>query len=34
MPGDVIVEVDGQPIERFEEVQQIVRFNQGTPWPW
>ena len=30
-PGDVIVEVDGQPIERFEEVQQIVRFNQGTP---
>lgn len=31
LPGDVIVEVDGQPIERFEEVQQIVRFNQGTP---
>jgi len=31
MPGDVIVEVDGQPIERFEEVQQIVRLNQGTP---
>jgi regulator of sigma E protease len=30
-PGDVIVEVDGQPIERFEEVQQIVRSNQGTP---
>jgi regulator of sigma E protease len=30
-PGDVIVDVDGQPIERFEEVQQIVRFNQGTP---
>ena len=30
-PGDVIIEVDGQPIERFEEVQQIVRFNQGTP---
>src|SRR4051794_23251623 len=30
-PDDVIVEVDGQPIERFEEVQQIVRFNQGTP---
>jgi regulator of sigma E protease len=31
LPGDVIVEVDGQVIERFEEVQQIVRFNQGTP---
>ncbi|WP_158045666.1 RIP metalloprotease RseP [Skermanella pratensis] len=31
LPGDVIVEIDGQPIERFEEVQQIVRFNQGTP---
>jgi regulator of sigma E protease len=31
MPGDVIVEVDGQAIERFEEVQQIVRLNQGTP---
>jgi regulator of sigma E protease len=31
LPGDVIVEVDGQAIERFEEVQQIVRFNQGTP---
>ncbi|UEM23895.1 RIP metalloprotease RseP [Skermanella mucosa] len=31
LPGDVIVEIDDQPIERFEEVQQIVRFNQGTP---
>jgi len=31
LPGDVIVEIDGQPIERFEEVQQIVRTNQGTP---
>lgn len=31
LPGDVIVEIDGQPIQRFEEVQQIVRFNQGTP---
>jgi regulator of sigma E protease len=30
LPGDVIVEIDGQAIERFEEVQQIVRFNQGT----
>ncbi|MGE0714081.1 MAG: RIP metalloprotease RseP [Alphaproteobacteria bacterium] len=30
-PGDRIVEVDGSRIERFEEVQQIVRLNQGTP---
>lgn len=30
-PGDVIVEIDGRGIQRFEEVQQIVRLNPGTP---
>lgn len=30
-PGDVIVEMNGRPITRFEEVQQIVRLNQGEP---
>lgn len=30
-PGDVILEVDGHAVDRFEEVQQIVRLNQGTP---
>jgi regulator of sigma E protease len=29
--GDVIVSVDGHPVERFEEVQQLVSGNQGTP---
>jgi regulator of sigma E protease len=29
--GDVITSIDGQPIERFEDVQQIVRLNPGTP---
>jgi regulator of sigma E protease len=30
-PGDVIVSVDGHSVERFEEVQQLVSGNQGTP---
>ncbi|MCC7271270.1 MAG: RIP metalloprotease RseP [Alphaproteobacteria bacterium] len=30
-PGDRIVEIDGRRIDRFEDVQQIVRLNQGTP---
>jgi len=30
-PGDVIVSIDGRPIERFEDVQQIVRLNPGVP---
>jgi regulator of sigma E protease len=30
-PGDVIVRIDGAPIERFEQVQQIVRLNPGVP---
>lgn len=28
--GDLIVRIDGQAIDRFEEVQQIVRLNRGT----
>jgi regulator of sigma E protease len=28
-PGDVIVSIDGQPIQRFEDVQQMVRFEPG-----
>jgi regulator of sigma E protease len=30
-PGDVIVSIDGQPIRRFEDVQQAVRFDPGKP---
>jgi regulator of sigma E protease len=30
-PGDVILQVDGQKIERFEDVQQAVRLNDGSP---
>ncbi|HTH97899.1 MAG TPA: RIP metalloprotease RseP [Stellaceae bacterium] len=30
-PGDVFVKVDGQTINRFEDVQEIVRLNTGTP---
>jgi len=29
--GDKIVRLDGEPIERFEDVQQIVRMNPGVP---
>lgn len=29
--GDVILRIDGRRVERFEEVQQIVRLNAGTP---
>jgi regulator of sigma E protease len=29
--GDVIVDIDGQSIGRFEDVQQIVRMNPGEP---
>ena len=29
--GDVIVSVDGKPVQRFEDVVQIVSANQGTP---
>jgi regulator of sigma E protease len=29
--GDIIAAIDGSPIERFEEVQRIVRLNTGTP---
>jgi regulator of sigma E protease len=28
--GDVIVAIDGRPIERFEDIQQIVRLNPGV----
>ncbi|HEY1799251.1 MAG TPA: RIP metalloprotease RseP [Stellaceae bacterium] len=28
--GDVIADIDGEPIARFEDVQQIVRLNPGT----
>ena len=30
-PGDLITRIDGSPIERFEQVQQIVRLNPGVP---
>jgi regulator of sigma E protease len=30
-PGDVIVSIDGGPIQRFEDVQQIVRLHPGVP---
>jgi regulator of sigma E protease len=30
-PGDRIVAIDGEAIDRFEQVQLIVRLNQGTP---
>src|SRR3954451_24062508 len=30
-PGDVILSIDGSRIERFEDVQQIVRQNRGEP---
>jgi len=30
-PGDVIVSIDGSAVQRFEDVQQIVRLNPGVP---
>jgi len=30
-PGDVIISIDGRHIARFEDVQQAVRLNPGTP---
>lgn len=30
-PGDTILQIDGQRIERFEDVQQAVRLNDGAP---
>ena len=30
-PGDTIVSIDGQSIDRFEDVQQIVRLNPAVP---
>jgi regulator of sigma E protease len=31
LPGDVIVSIDGRSVERFEDVQQVVRLNPSTP---
>jgi len=31
VPGDVIVSIDGRAVERFEDVQQVVRLNPSTP---
>ena len=31
VPGDLIVRIEGTPIERFEEVQRIVQQSPGTP---
>ena len=30
-PGDVFLAIDGQSVERFEDVQRFVRLNAGTP---
>jgi regulator of sigma E protease len=30
-PGDFILSIDGKAITRFEQVQQIIQLNQGTP---
>ena len=30
-PGDMIVSIDGRSIQRFEDVQQLVRLNPGVP---
>ena len=30
-PGDVIVSIDGRDIQRFEDVQQLVRLHPGVP---
>lgn len=31
LPGDVILSIDGRAVERFEDLQQIVRLNPGVP---
>src|ERR1700686_2021797 len=31
LPGDVILSIDGRGIERFEDVQQVVRLNPSMP---
>src|SRR5260370_7385738 len=30
-PSDVIVNIDGHTVQRFEDVQQVVRLNPGVP---
>ena len=30
-PGDVILSIDGSTVQRFEDVQQIVRLKPGVP---
>ncbi len=30
-PGDVVLGIDGQPIQWFDEIQQAVELNKGTP---
>ena len=30
-PGDLILSIDGCTVQRFEDVQQIVRLNPGVP---
>jgi regulator of sigma E protease len=30
-PGDVILNIDGRKVQRFEDVQQVVRLNPGVP---
>jgi len=30
-PGDVILKIDGRTVQRFEDVQQVVRLNPGVP---
>src|SRR5262249_23113385 len=30
-PGDVILDIDGRPVHRFEDVQQAVRLNPNVP---
>jgi regulator of sigma E protease len=30
-PGDVILNIDGRTVQRFEDVQQVVRLNPGVP---
>jgi regulator of sigma E protease len=31
LPGDVVVAIDGQPVDSFETIQRIVEVNTGTP---
>jgi regulator of sigma E protease len=30
-PGDIFLTIDGQPVERFEDVQRLVQINTGAP---